>query len=89
MSELSIVQQVIANGGISVILFAIWYFTFKKSDERYQETIKKIDETYKTMLEILKQDSEYKQLLAGHLAEIKTELKHLKCKAEGPNVGKN
>lgn len=89
MNELTIVQTIVANGGISAILFAIWYFTFKKSDERYQETIKKIDETYKTMLEILKQDSEYKQLLAGHLAEIKTELKHLQIKADGRNERKN
>lgn len=84
MTEINVLE-VITNGGITAILFVIWYYTFKKSDERYQETIQKIDNTYKTMLEILKQDSEYKQLLAGYLAEIKTELKHIKCRAEVPN----
>lgn len=59
--------SVIANGGIGIIMFVVWYFTFTKFFSRQDEYLSKL-------LEILKQDNEYKQLLAGILTRVESKL---------------
>ncbi len=76
--ESEMFKLVATQGGLAAILFFIWYLTFKKSEERYREVISTMEGTYKQLLNLLQKDGEYKELLAGHLADIRNEIKALK-----------
>lgn len=76
--EGEIFKLIATQGGLAAILFFIWYLTFKKSEERYQDAIRTMQKAYEQLLELLRKDGEYKELLAGHLSDIRNEIKNLK-----------
>ncbi len=76
--EGEIFKLIATQGGLAGILFFIWYLTFKKSEERYQDAIRTMQKAYEQLLELLRKDGEYKELLAGHLSDIRNELRSLK-----------
>jgi len=64
--------KIMANGGITVVVFVIWYITFKTTNKQYQEIIDRL-------FQQIEADLKYKELLTGILARLETKL-DLKCK---------
>jgi hypothetical protein len=76
--EGEMLKMIATQGGIAGILFFIWYLTFKKSEQRYQEVLVTMEKTYNQLIDLLQKDGEYKEMLAGHLADIRHEIKTIK-----------
>ncbi|MCU7494758.1 MAG: hypothetical protein HF314_12045 [Ignavibacteria bacterium] len=66
---------VIANGGIGIIMFVVWYFTFKGMMGQLQSFIQ-------SLLELVKQDAEYKSLLSGILTRLESKVDTINQKVD-------
>ncbi|MEJ5227204.1 hypothetical protein [Thermodesulfovibrio sp.] len=69
------VLEVISQGGLAIVVFVIWFFTFKKSSESIQHAIQKHEDLSKELLQILKEEQEYKAMLAGIMMRLEEKLK--------------
>jgi len=49
--EESVIKTAVANGGISAILFIIWYFTVKYFSKQHEETLKHYQEQFSQTIE--------------------------------------
>ncbi len=72
-----IIKFAVTQGGISGLFYIIWYYTFRQSNRQHQQNFEQNKETFSKLIHIIEEDTKYKELLAGHLSEIKTELKFL------------
>ena len=77
------VIDLIGQGIISVAILVIWFYTFKQSSKQQEEANKRYEllatensNLIKQLFELVKQDTEYKQLIAGTLGRFETELKN-------------
>jgi len=59
--------KVIANGGISIIIFIIWFVTYKTQTKQYTETVERL-------FKQIEQDLKYKELLIGILTRLETKI---------------
>lgn len=59
--------KIIANGGIAVVVFVIWYVTYKTSNQQYVELIDRL-------FKMIEQDLKYKELLIGILTRLETKI---------------
>lgn len=75
----------IMQGGIAIVVFIIWYFTFTKADKRAAEqqrqqneqstaAFKKHTELNATLIQLLKDEQEYKTVLTGVLDRLDAKL---------------
>lgn len=62
--------QVVSQGGLALVIFVIWYFTFKKMNEITAEAFRKHTTLSESLIQLLKDEQEYKTLLAGILERL-------------------
>ncbi len=68
------VVQVLSQGGLATIIFIIWYVTFKKANDTSKEAFRKHDELSSMLIQLIKDEQEYKLQLAGILDRISIKL---------------
>lgn len=61
------ILKILANGGLSLIVFVIWYVTYKTSNKQYTDVIER-------MFKLIEQDIKYKELLIGILTRMETKI---------------
>ncbi|WP_337871614.1 hypothetical protein [Ignavibacterium sp.] len=59
--------KIIANGGISVIIFVIWFVTYKTQTKQYVDLVERL-------FKQVEQDLKYKELLIGILTRLETKI---------------
>ena len=59
--------DVIANGGIAVIVFVIWFVTYKTQSKQYTDLVERL-------FNQIEQDLKYKELLIGILTRLETKI---------------
>lgn len=69
---------VISNGGIGIIIFVIWYFTFRGMMGQQQGLMQ-------SLLDLVKQDAEYKSLLSGILTRVESKVDSINQKFDTQN----
>ncbi len=77
MEELKMILpilQVLSQGGLAIIIFVIWYVTFKKADSTSKEAFRKHEELSATLIQLLKDEQEYKLQLSGILDRMSVKL---------------
>ncbi len=74
MEELRAILQVIGQGGLSIIIFIIWYFTFTKANKTASEAFRKHEDLSAALLQLLKDEQDYKTMLAGILMRLEEKL---------------
>lgn len=67
MEELKTILQIAGQGGMNAVVLIIWYFTFTRWS-------KSSDEMYKNLMQVIKDDQEYKTMLAGILMRVEEKL---------------
>lgn len=73
--------QILSQVGLALIIFVIWYFTFKSltqflkdSNEVTAEAFKKHTTLSESLIQLLKDEQEYKTLLTGILTRFEGKL---------------
>lgn len=74
MEELKSILNIIGQGGLSIIIFVIWYFTFTRANKTISEAFKKHEELSSVLLQLLKDEQEYKIHLVGVLSRLELKL---------------
>lgn len=74
VKELLPILQIISQGGLALVIFVIWYFTFKKSNETAKEAFDKHADLSGSLIQLLKDEQEYKIHLVGVLSRIEIKL---------------
>lgn len=74
MEELKAILQVVGQGGLSVIIFVIWYFTFKQGLKETKAAFDMHHNLSEALLQLLKDEQEYKIHLVGVLSRIEIKL---------------
>lgn len=59
--------KILANGGIAVIIFVIWFVTYKTQTKQYTDLVERL-------FKQIEQDLKYKELLIGILTRLETKL---------------
>ena len=59
--------KIIANGGIAMVVFVIWFVTFKTSNKQYVDLVDRL-------FRMIEQDIKYKELLIGILTRLETKI---------------
>ncbi|MEJ5352448.1 MAG: hypothetical protein WHS65_12740 [Melioribacteraceae bacterium] len=59
--------KILANGGLSLIVFIIWYVTYKTSNKQYTDLVERL-------FKQIEQDLKYKELLIGILTRLETKI---------------
>jgi hypothetical protein len=59
--------SILANGGISLIIFVIWYVTFKTINKQYIDLVERL-------FKQIEQDLQYKELLTGIMTKLETKI---------------
>lgn len=59
--------KVLANGGLSVIIFVIWFVTYKTQTKQYTDLVERL-------FNQIEQDLKYKELLIGILTRLETKI---------------
>ncbi|QKJ99921.1 MAG: hypothetical protein HND40_10295 [Ignavibacteriota bacterium] len=59
--------KVLANGGISIIIFVIWFVTYKTQSKQYTDLVERL-------FKQIEQDLKYKELLIGILTRLETKV---------------
>jgi len=59
--------NILANGGIAVIIFVIWFVTFKTQTKQYTDLVERL-------FNQIEQDLKYKELLLGVLTRLETKI---------------
>lgn len=59
--------KVLANGGIAVIIFVIWFVTYKTQSKSYTDLVERL-------FKQIEQDLKYKELLIGILTRLETKM---------------
>lgn len=75
MEELKPVWSILSQGGLSVIIFIVWYITFTKINNTLAEEYRKHEELSGRLLTLLEAEQEYKSQLVGVLTRLEIELK--------------
>lgn len=59
--------QALANGGVAIIIFVIWYITYRTHTQQHTATIERL-------FTLIEQDIKYKELLIGILTRLETKI---------------
>lgn len=59
--------KILANSGIAVIIFVIWFVTYKTQTKQYTDLVERL-------FKQIEQDLKYKELLIGILTRLETKL---------------
>lgn len=59
--------KVLANGGIAIIIFVIWFVTYKTQSKDYAALVERL-------FKQIEQDLKYKELLIGILTRLETKM---------------
>ena len=62
--------QVLSQCGLALVIFVIWYFTFKNMNKVTAEAFAKHTALSESLIQLLKDEQEYKTLLAGTLERL-------------------
>ncbi|MCL4492532.1 MAG: hypothetical protein M1510_11670 [Nitrospirae bacterium] len=68
------ILQIISQGGLALVIFVIWYFTFKRLNEILKEAFEKHARLSEALLQQIKEDQEYKLQLASIFDRILVKL---------------
>ena len=74
LKEMLPILQILSQGGLALVIFVIWYFTFKKSNETSKEAFDKHGQLSESLIQLLKDEQEYKTMLAGILMRLEEKL---------------
>lgn len=74
MDELQAILQIVGQGGLSIIIFVIWYFTFKQGLKETKAAFDIHRGLSENLLQLLKDEQEYKIMLAGILTRLEEKL---------------
>ncbi len=74
LKEVLPILQIISQGGLALVIFVIWYFTFKRSNETSKEAFDKHAKLSENLIQLLKDEQEYKTMLAGILMRLEEKL---------------
>lgn len=66
--------KIITSGGLSVILFVIWYITARNMQKQYKELQDQQLQVINRMFAIMDADMKYHELLTGVLGRIELKL---------------
>lgn len=66
--------QFVGQGGLSIVIFIIWYFTFTKADKTAQKAFELHEQLSRELIQQLKDEQEGKIMLIGILARLETKL---------------
>ncbi len=68
------ILQIISQGGLAVVIFVIWYFTFTQSNKITKEAFDKHRELSEHLIQLLKDEQDYKLQLSGILDRVSVKL---------------
>ena len=68
------ILQVFSQGGLALVIFVIWYFTFTKADKTTKEAFSKHSALSGELIQLLKDDQEYKTMLTGVMERLEYRL---------------
>ena len=68
------ILQILSQGGLALVIFIIWYFTFKKSNETAKEAFNNHAKLSEDLIQLLKDEQDYKTMLAGILMRLEEKL---------------
>lgn len=74
LKEVLPILQIISQGGLALVIFVIWYYTFKKSNETTKEAFDKHVALSENLIQLLKDEQEYKIMLTGILMRLEEKL---------------
>ena len=61
------ILKIISNGGVSVIIFTIWYVTYRTQTKQHAETVERL-------FNQIEQDLKYKEILIGILSRLEAKI---------------
>lgn len=62
--------NILSNYGVAGLIFIMWWFTFKKSNEQHQQNFNWLQELFNIVVDLLKDETSSKTILTGQLAEL-------------------
>lgn len=68
------ILNLIGNGSIAVIVFVMWYLSFKQFNRQQEKVTKTNDENVKRMFYLMEQDIKYKEVLNAILSRVEIKL---------------
>lgn len=74
MEEIRSILQVLGQGGLSIIIFVIWFFTFKRSQQEAKDASDKLTRLNEILIQLMKDEQEYKEHLSGILMRLEVKL---------------
>lgn len=74
LKEVIPVLQLASQGGLAMVILVIWYHTFKKSNETTKEAFDKYAVLSEALIQLLKDEQEYKAHLVGVLTRLEVKL---------------
>ena len=64
----------IGNGSIALIVFVMWYLSFKQLNRQQEKISKQNQENIQRMFVMIEQDIKYKEALTGILTRLETKI---------------
>ena len=74
MCELVQILQYIGNGGLAIVIFIIWYITYRQSSRQVQEMLELHSQIEQRMIRAIEEDQQWKEILAGILSRLEVKL---------------
>ncbi len=68
------ILQILSQAGLALVIFVIWYITFVQIKRDMHTTIEKYEEMNKELIQLLKEEQEYKSMLAGIMMRLEEKL---------------
>ena len=81
MDPMPMYVSIIKDGGLPIVLFIIWYLSFKQQIRRDKEIMQREKEMMQQYLKQIDEDIKYKEILIGILSKVEVKLdSHIKDK---------
>ncbi len=68
------ILQLIGNGSITVIVFVMWYLSFRHFNREQEKVYKQNRENIERTFTMMEQDSRYKEVLTGILTRLEMKI---------------
>lgn len=66
--------KILANAGVGVIIFVIWWVSTKNQNKQFYKMLDQNRETLERFFGFMKEDNKYKELLSGILTRLETKI---------------
>lgn len=66
--------EIVSNGSIAVIVFVMWYLSFKQFHKQQERVYRQMEEQTGRMFELIEQDIRYKEELTTILSRVETKM---------------